>query len=78
MHLIIVVKWELFRKYHIKQCVFRDDVSKTKNILSFHTVWVETSQSDQLFEGQLCGEGLNRYRGKGSHQLDYQYPACFL
>ena len=22
--------------------------------------------------------GLNRYRGKGSHQLDYQYPACFL
>ena len=22
--------------------------------------------------------GLNRYRGKASHQLNYQYPACFL
>ena len=38
MHLITVIKWELFRKYHIKQYVFRDDISKTKNILSFHTV----------------------------------------
>ena len=40
MHLITVIKWELFRKYHIKQCVFRDDVLKTNNILSFHTAWV--------------------------------------
>ena len=41
MPLITVIKWETFRKYHIKQSVFRDDVSKTKNILSFHTVWVD-------------------------------------
>ena len=39
IHLITVIEWELFRKYHIKQCVFRDDVSKTKNILSFHRAW---------------------------------------
>ena len=41
-HLITVIKWEIFRKYHIKQCVFRDDVSKIKNILSFHTAWADS------------------------------------
>ena len=37
IHLITVIEWESFRKYHIKQCVFRNDFSKTKNILSFYT-----------------------------------------
>jgi hypothetical protein len=41
MYLITVIKWGLFRKYHIKQCAFRDDVTKTKNILSFHTAWTD-------------------------------------
>ena len=51
MHLIIAIKWELFCKYHIKPCVFRDGVSKTKNILSFHTVWAE---SRSLLSTQSC------------------------
>jgi hypothetical protein len=44
MHLITTIKFELFRKYYMKKCVFRDDVSKTKIILSFHTVWTRSGR----------------------------------
>ena len=53
MHLITVIKWALFRKYHIKQCVFRDDVLKTNNVLSFHTIWAVFALLAGLFEGLL-------------------------
>ena len=61
IHLITVIKWELFRKYHIKQCVFRGWRLK-KNILSFHTAWtlnrlpINTSPLS-LWEGGW-GEGI--------------------
>ena len=53
MHLITVIKRDIFRKYHIKQSVFRDDVLKTKNILSFHTVWAANTLSLETTEGLL-------------------------
>ena len=53
MHLITVINWALFRKYHIKQCVFRDDVLKTNNVLSFHTIWAVFALLAGLFEGLL-------------------------
>lgn len=36
LHLITAVEWESFRKYHIKQCVFRDDISKKSINCIFH------------------------------------------
>ena len=60
MHQITVIKWVLFRKYHVKLSEFRGNSSRIKNILSFHTAWAETGNtlSATFRERLLRGTGI--------------------
>ena len=58
IHLITVIKWELFRKYHIKQCVFRGWRLKNKKHFEFSHSLDPEQTTNKYFPPLPLGGGL--------------------